>query len=63
MSTTPTTKRKKLRKQISIAPDVLTAGQSMAATDSRSFSGFLESLIRREEAARQTQPNPQPLAA
>lgn len=61
-STRPKT-QKKLRKQVSIAPDLVTAAQAMAAEDSRSFSGFLESLIRQAEAARAARQNPQPIAA
>lgn len=57
MSTRRLKRRSKMRKQISISPDVLPVGLAMARADSRSFSSFLEFLIRKEDTAR----NPQPL--
>jgi hypothetical protein len=52
MSKSRLKRRPKMRKQISISKDVLPVGLAMASADSRSFSSFLEMLIRKEESLR-----------
>lgn len=55
MSVLRTRTKGKSRKQVSISPDAVKIGLALAQADSRSFSSFLEFLIRQEAARKAAQ--------
>jgi hypothetical protein len=55
MSKLRSSKRGKARKQISLSPDVVPLGMTLAKSDCRSFSNLLEYLIRSEHARRNSE--------